>query len=164
MSTTEYRKITCQGATFIVGTDGSVDGLRHYSLNGRGYMKLNRIVDGKPKTFLVHRIVAAAWLEPPLFEEQTQIDHIDGDKQNNRVENLRWVTPKENCKTRTRLRCRRVVAVNVKTGISYVAASPREMRRILGIGHDTIEKYARLDRPYKNWLFVMNKALKGEDT
>ena len=49
MSTTEYRKFTYQGATFIVGTDGSVDGLRHYSLVGNGYMMLNRKVNGKQK-------------------------------------------------------------------------------------------------------------------
>jgi hypothetical protein len=164
MSTTEYRKFTYQGATFIVGTDGSVDGLRHYSLVGNGYMTLKRKVDGKQKHFLVHRIVAAAWLEPPLFPEQTQIDHIDGDKQNNRVENLRWVTPKENCKNRTRLCCRRVVAVNTKTGISYVATSPKDMHRKLGIHREPIVKYARLNRPYRNWLFIMNEALKSKGT
>ena len=44
---------------------------------------------------LVHRMVAEAW-DLPKTEEQNQINHKDGDKGNNSVENLEWVTAKEN--------------------------------------------------------------------
>ena len=46
----------------------------------------------------VHRLVAYAFIPLPddnLFEKY-EVDHIDGDKMNNRVENLRWVTSSEN--------------------------------------------------------------------
>ena len=46
-------------------------------------------------TSLVHRLVAETFLPRPLGA--TDVDHIDGDKTNNRVENLRWVSHKENC-------------------------------------------------------------------
>ena len=44
---------------------------------------------------LVHRLVALAFLGQP-GENQTHVDHIDGDPLNNKSDNLRWVSPLEN--------------------------------------------------------------------
>lgn len=43
---------------------------------------------------LLHRAVATLFIDNP--ENKPQIDHIDGNKQNNRVDNLRWVNAQEN--------------------------------------------------------------------
>ena len=43
---------------------------------------------------LVHRLIALTFLPNP--ENKTSVDHIDFNEQNNRVDNLRWVTVKEN--------------------------------------------------------------------
>lgn len=45
----------------------------------------------------VHRLVAEAFIEKPEDPGKCWVDHIDGDRANNDVENLRWVTPSENC-------------------------------------------------------------------
>lgn len=55
-------------------------------------MTVNLSKNGKSNTKRVHRLVAIAF----LGENNLQIDHIDGNKQNNCVENLEYVTPKEN--------------------------------------------------------------------
>ena len=62
--------------------------------NHYGYLRFNLYKDGKTKTFSVHRLVAVAFIPNP--ENKPQIDHINADKTNNTVNNLRWVTCKEN--------------------------------------------------------------------
>lgn len=59
-----------------------------------GYLKVNLCIDGKRFTRLVHQLVALAFLDNP--DNKPQIDHKNGNTQDNRVENLHWVTAKEN--------------------------------------------------------------------
>lgn len=60
-----------------------------------GYIVGTFFIDGKPKKIKVHRLVAKLFLgEPP--EGKTLINHIDGNKQNNSVENLEWCDYLEN--------------------------------------------------------------------
>ena len=58
--------------------------------NSSGYMQ----VGYKDKIYKVHRLVAETWLDNP--EKKPQVDHIDNNKSNNTLANLRWVTPSEN--------------------------------------------------------------------
>ena len=58
------------------------------------YAHLNLNINGTSKTFYVHRLVAEAFLQNK--ENKPDINHKNGVKSDNRVENLEWVTESEN--------------------------------------------------------------------
>lgn len=62
--------------------------------SSKGYLIVNLCKNKKHKQFLVHRLVAEAFIPNP--ENKPCIDHIDTNKENNKITNLRWVTNKEN--------------------------------------------------------------------
>ena len=70
--------------------------LLKYSVSHNHYYIVALTKDGKTKWFTVHRLVALAFI-PNDDESREQLDHIDGDSFNNRADNLRWCTAKENC-------------------------------------------------------------------
>lgn len=67
--------------------------IKHY-VNEYGYHNVYLRKDGESKGKRVNRLVATAFIPNPL--NKPQVNHIDGDKDNNNVWNLEWVTNKEN--------------------------------------------------------------------
>lgn len=61
----------------------------------KGYLRLNFTINYKSKSFQVHRLVAKAFIPNP--GNLPEVNHIDGNKANNNIKNLEWVTSKENC-------------------------------------------------------------------
>lgn len=64
------------------------------ALNGRGYLMVMLSKGGVPRPFTVHKCVALAFLGPKPTTRH-QVNHIDGQRTNNRVGNLEWVTSSE---------------------------------------------------------------------
>lgn len=58
------------------------------------YPKTGLSKNGKTKTYYIHRLVAQAFIPNP--ENKREVNHINENKLDNRVENLEWVTPLEN--------------------------------------------------------------------
>jgi len=60
--------------------------------NGNGYLKVSMRIDGREVQRYVHRLVGEAFLS----KTSIQINHKDGNKSNNHIDNLEWVTNSEN--------------------------------------------------------------------
>ena len=132
----------------------------------KGYLRIKFL----EKKYLVHRLVAQAFL--PNIENKPQIDHIDGNKQNNCVSNLRWVTNKENCnnpitlinyskanKIKSKVR-QRLIAQLTKNGefIRYWESITQASKE-LDINHTDIngcckKKYGRKTAGDYKWIYL----------
>jgi hypothetical protein len=86
---------------YFVTTDGKIFSIKlnRYiiqRLDEKGYLSVSLNTNGYRKYMKVHRIVALNYLSNP--DNKPQVNHIDGNKQNNDVSNLEWVTGSENIK------------------------------------------------------------------
>jgi hypothetical protein len=70
--------------------------IKKLSDNGHGYLHLTLYKNGKFKQFYIHRIVAEAFLSNS--KNYLEINHKDGNKQNNCIDNLEWCTSSQNKK------------------------------------------------------------------
>lgn len=99
--------------------------------------------NGKSKKEFIHRLVALAFIPNP--NNLPQVNHIDENKQNNCVDNLEWVSIKDNANHGTRNK--RVSKANsipvycVELDKTFYGA--REAERELGINHSSISKACR---------------------
>lgn len=84
---------------YTIDTEGNVFSKRKNrylkaTVNKHGYCKVKLFKNNYGKIYSVHRLVAEAFIPNP--ENKPQVNHIDSNRRNNNIENLEWVTNKEN--------------------------------------------------------------------
>lgn len=101
--------------------------LLKYCKDTRGYYRANLALNGVNTTIKVHRVVAQAFIPNP--EGKPQINHKDGNKQNNSIYNLEWCDNQENQDHSWRIGLRK----KGKEHWSY-GQQPEQLKKVTGKG------------------------------
>ena len=103
-----------------------------------GYLLVDLCKNGKHTTYRVHRLVAQTFIPNP--QNKPEVNHIDENKENNYVENLEWVTSKENINHGTHnlrvSKTKSLPIICVETGVEY--SSGKECAKQLGLHRGNI--------------------------
>ena len=117
----KWRDIAGYDGLYQVSSEGRIrrDGrIRKLSIDRGGYCNVSLSRHSVQRTLKVHRLVAVAFIPNP--EGKKTVNHKDGNKKNNRVDNLEWATQSEN-----------IIHAN-KTGLRAVTDAQREAARATG--------------------------------
>jgi hypothetical protein len=123
---------------YIIYSDGKVYSKRKQMFlkthnDGRGYLMVGMSINKTNKKYKIHRILAESFIPNPL--NKPMVNHKNGIKTDNRIENLEWVTNQENiihavehglCRKDY---CSKSV-IDLETGIFYESGS--ELAKLLG--------------------------------
>lgn len=142
--------------------------------DNKGYQRVRVTICGEKMGFKVHREVAKAFIPNP--DHKPQVNHVDGNKSNNAVENLEWVTNQENArhaiatglfntviagaKRSNDERKRPIIAYDPYTGKGYPFDSVSDAERWFGSRHITDVLKGR--RKHVNgWRFAYDNEREG---
>ena len=138
--------------------------------NNNGYYCVSLLKNKKRKFCLIHRLVAKTFVENP--DNKKEVNHIDGNKKNNRANNLEWCTPSENIIHAYKEKLKKPVCLNkqikqldmegnlikiwssVKEAGEHFNTSPTNITKCLTGKQKTAKGY--------KWLFV-EKKIKNEN-
>lgn len=141
-------------STYFVSTEGKV-----YKNNKEKKLTLDRnylITAILGKKYLVHRLVAEKYIPNP--ENKKQVNHINGNKLDNRVENLEWTTPQENLYHRDNIL--KTCIWGDRAGNSKLSNTQAEcIREEYSLGNTT---YKKLSKKYKVCSTTIARIIRRE--
>lgn len=127
--------------------------------NQKGYVMVQLYKGGHRKNFTIHRLLSITFLENP--ENLPQINHKDGNKQNNSLENLEW------CSSLHNVQHSRITGLNKNYGEKVNTVKLKESEvlkidRLYRSGGTSLRKLARQFNVCKNTIrsIVLHKTWK----
>ena len=163
-----WADIPCDPEFYKISTYGRVKSLKRGKekilkpmLTKDGYLRIDLSKKCKVKSFLIHRLVAEAFISNPL--KLPEVDHRHGIKLDNYFENLRWVTPSENIQSAYNIGIRKSGEENSQAKLTneqvlkirrdYIKGDPKHgeyaLSKKLGVDHSIIRSIIN-GRTYKN--------------
>ena len=150
MSKEQWRDVKGFEGLYKISSYGNIysytlEKLMKKQVNPTGYEQVLLYRDGKPFLKRIHRIVMENFSEEE-FDHEMPVNHIDGNKLNNKVENLEMTTPKRNTrhavKTGLIKSCKPVMQFTIKGEFIREYSSASEAARQLGAHHSQISRAA----------------------
>lgn len=137
-------------------------------LNPNGYLQLALNKEGKRKMVYVHIIVAQTFIPNP--QENKTVNHIDGNKRNNKTDNLEWCSYSNNNEhAYTELHRKKVTVggspkgvyvIDTKLKVMYYYKSVAETSRNLNLSHTQINRYIHSNKKWKGRYFFLTDSIK----
>lgn len=134
---------------YVISNARNTQSILKNSIANNGYYVVN--IKNSPR--LLHRLLAIAFIENP--DNKREVNHKDGNKLNNNIDNLEWVSSKENkihawnmnlCESIRENLSKKVM--DTKTGIIYNSA--KDAAKVFGIKYTSIKEYLNDKRKTKN--------------
>ena len=155
----------------------SIDGDKYNVLKQqikRGYATVNLYNNGKMKTFSVHRLVAEAFLDNPNNLEN--VNHKNGIKLDNNVENLEWMSGKDNTrhafgnnlggfrdralKQLEKINSRHYSKIElIKNDVSFTFANTQEVADFLGVKRASVADAIKHNKKLRHYTLIGYKPV-----
>ncbi len=139
------------------------DRIKKLGVKDNGYLTANLSLKGKTRNFYPHRLVAIAFIPNP--ENKPDVNHIDGNKKNNSVTNLEWVTKSENMIHANKTGLTKIGESHYKTKLTienikeilFSKERPTVIAKKLGIGY----RHFREIKTGRKWTSTVKNLLSG---
>lgn len=133
-----WKEFPIQGGNYRISSHGRIRTLGR-STPGKilephtddyGYPRIGLYINKKMKMFHTHRLVALAFLYPPDDLNKNQINHLDGNKNNNHYTNLEWCNSKDNLNHALENGLRKRVQGNANIGSKLNKDQVKEIKQL----------------------------------
>jgi len=132
--------------------------IRKISCNNKtGYCHIPLWVNNKPKMYYIHRLVASAFINN--VENKKEVNHKDGDKKNNNVNNLEWVDRIQNIRHSIKiLGNRQDGSFNNNTKLTeldvYNIKNDNRIHRLIAADYNVSRTAITMIKNNKNWKTI----------